>query len=63
MDIKETAIKAAREAGKLLRKNLGHTIRVEYKGEVDLVTEMDRRAEDCIVGLIRKDLSRTRDPG
>ncbi len=54
MDIKETAIKAAREAGKLLRKNLGHTISVEYKGEVDLVTEMDRRSEDCIVGLIRK---------
>ena len=54
MDIKETAIRAAREAGRLLRENLGHAISVEYKGEVDLVTEMDRRAEDCIVGFIRK---------
>ncbi|MFQ5328606.1 MAG: inositol monophosphatase family protein [Thermodesulfobacteriota bacterium] len=54
MDIKETAIRAAREAGRLLRENLGHAISVEYKGEIDLVTEMDKRAEECIVGLIHK---------
>ena len=53
-DIQETAIRAAREAGGLLRESFGHTISVEYKGEIDLVTEMDRRAEDCIVGLIRQ---------
>ncbi|MFQ5586908.1 MAG: inositol monophosphatase family protein [Thermodesulfobacteriota bacterium] len=53
MDIKETAVRAAREAGRLLKENLGHAIRVEYKGEVDIVTEMDRRSEEIIVGLIR----------
>lgn len=52
MDIMETAILAAREAGLLLRGNLGKAGRVQSKGAVDLVTEMDVRAEDLIVGII-----------
>lgn len=48
MDVKATAVKAARKAGELLKGKLGRAGRVEYKGEVDIVTEMDRAAEDLI---------------
>jgi hypothetical protein len=42
IDIKDTAVGAARKAGALLKENLGRVVRVEYKGAVDLVTEMDK---------------------
>ena len=45
----ETAKEAALQAGRFLLDGLGKCdIRVEYKGEFDLVTEMDRRAEEQI---------------
>ncbi len=50
----KTALKAANEAGALLRERLGNPGRVEHKGTIDLVTEMDRRAEELIVGSIRE---------
>jgi myo-inositol-1(or 4)-monophosphatase len=44
------AIEAARSAGKLLREALGGPRRISYKGSpTDLVTEMDRRAEELVV--------------
>jgi hypothetical protein len=39
----------AREAGALLKENFGREQEIEYKGRINLVTEMDRRAEDLIV--------------
>lgn len=54
MDIKNTAISAARKAGLLLKEHLGNAGRVEFKGAVDLVTEMDRRAEALIIREIQK---------
>ena len=39
----------AREAGALLKENFGRQQEIEYKGRINLVTEMDRRAEDLIV--------------
>lgn len=53
MDIKECAVKAARKAGRMLAEHLGKAGKVEYKGAVDLVTEMDRRAESMIINEIR----------
>jgi myo-inositol-1(or 4)-monophosphatase len=47
------ASEAAREAGKVLREGLGKRKRIEYKGEINLVTEIDRRAERTITKLIR----------
>ncbi len=47
--VKGVALEAAREAGRLLRENLGRANAVEFKGEIDLVTEMDRKAEELIV--------------
>ncbi|MBI5599763.1 MAG: inositol monophosphatase [Deltaproteobacteria bacterium] len=57
MSIRDTAVMAAERAGELLRKNLGRAAslgRVEFKGAVDIVTRMDRRAEALIVSTIRK---------
>src|SRR5260370_29125302 len=43
----------AREAGSLLLSYFGK-VSVEYKGEVDLVTEADRSSEKLIVERIRR---------
>jgi myo-inositol-1(or 4)-monophosphatase len=43
----------AREAGSVLLSYFGK-VAIEYKGEVDLVTEADRRSEKLIVGRIRR---------
>jgi myo-inositol-1(or 4)-monophosphatase len=47
------AVAAATQAGKLLLEEQGKTRRVTQKGEVDLVTEMDWRAEALIVDTLR----------
>jgi len=48
----EAALGAARATGEVLRDGFGLRRQVRYKGEVDLVTEMDERAE----GIIREAL-------
>jgi myo-inositol-1(or 4)-monophosphatase len=52
--ILEYASKIARDAGVLLNGYFERRVRVEYKGEVDLVTEADRASEAMIVGELRK---------
>ena len=42
--LKKTAIAAAKSAGALLKKNIGNAHRIEFKGVIDIVTEMDRKA-------------------
>ncbi|HEY6351689.1 MAG TPA: inositol monophosphatase family protein [Candidatus Angelobacter sp.] len=44
----------AREAGSVLLSYFGK-VAVEYKGEVDLITEADRSSEKLVVGRIRKE--------
>lgn len=51
----DAAIPIARAAGDLLAANLGGARTVELKGEINLVTEMDRRAEDLIVSALVKE--------
>jgi myo-inositol-1(or 4)-monophosphatase len=48
----ELAIRAAREAGELLRASLGRDIEVRKKGPIDLVTDVDVASERLIKGLI-----------
>ncbi len=55
MEIKKAAVEMALEAGALLKARLGHAGRVDFKGEVNIVTEMDRKSEDLIVGRITRD--------
>ncbi|MCR4288313.1 MAG: inositol monophosphatase [Deltaproteobacteria bacterium] len=54
MDIKATAVNAAKKAGLMLRERLGSVLDIEYKGVLNLVTEMDKLAEDAIISEIRK---------
>ncbi len=47
-------VEIAREAGALLLQFFKRRVRVEYKGDVDLVTEADRASEKLIVGRIHQ---------
>ncbi|HEY6873237.1 MAG TPA: inositol monophosphatase family protein [Geobacteraceae bacterium] len=49
----ETAVHAALAAGKLQRERLWTEHEIEFKGESNLVTEVDRECEDMIVAAIR----------
>jgi myo-inositol-1(or 4)-monophosphatase len=58
IEIQETIEKAAgiaRAAGALLREGWGHVGRVEHKGDVNLVTEYDRRAEALITDALQQE--------
>jgi myo-inositol-1(or 4)-monophosphatase len=50
----DVAIEAAREAGRILLAEFQRPQRIEYKGEVDLVTEADRRSEQVILERLRQ---------
>jgi myo-inositol-1(or 4)-monophosphatase len=52
--MKELIINAARQAGGLLMQHFGRGIRIEFKGQYDLVTEADRQSEALIAGLVRE---------
>lgn len=49
----------AAEAGTLLMSRFGQALSVELKGEVDLVTEMDRRSEALIVSRLSQEFPGT----
>lgn len=51
----ETALRASRIGGAILRNKFGTDLHIEHKGEIDLVTEADRAAESAIVAAIRSD--------
>lgn len=55
---KKTAIAAAKGAGTLLKKNIGNAHHIEFKGVIDIVTEMDRKAEDLIIKIIKDDFAK-----
>lgn len=48
----EVAVDAAREAGELLITEFDRPQQLSYKGEVDIVTEADRKSESLIVGRL-----------
>lgn len=52
-EVQSVVVKAARQAGEILRKNWGQAGRVEYKGEINLVTETDRLAETAILDILQ----------
>jgi len=51
--MKEIAVKAAHEGGRVLLQKFGGVLDVGFKGAIDLVTEADRAAEEAVVGIIR----------
>ena len=50
----EVAVAAAETAGEVLRSGFGREQTVKYKGDVDLVTEVDERAEGVIGEVLRE---------
>jgi myo-inositol-1(or 4)-monophosphatase len=44
----------ARGAGEILRRNYGRQQKIHYKGEINLVTDVDRESERYILGRIRE---------
>jgi myo-inositol-1(or 4)-monophosphatase len=44
----------ARQAGRILSEGYEKNFQVDYKGEIDLVTEIDRLSEDYILGEISR---------
>lgn len=50
----EAAVEIAREAGAVLREELGRPADIAYKGDFDLVTQADRRSERVIVSKLQK---------
>src|SRR3954449_5806670 len=52
--VADVAEAAARAGGDVLRASYGRVQSVRFKGETDLVTEVDVRAEQTIVALIRE---------
>ncbi|MDD5170672.1 MAG: inositol monophosphatase family protein [Syntrophales bacterium] len=51
---RELAIRTAQEAGLFLRRNINEAHQVEFKGEINLVTEADHKSETIIVTRIRE---------
>ena len=54
--IREVALRAAKEAGAIIRQGLEQARTIEYKGEKNLVTDIDRRSEEVIATLVRREL-------
>jgi myo-inositol-1(or 4)-monophosphatase len=50
----DVAVDVARAAGALLHDQLGQARQISFKGAINLVTEMDRRAERLIIERLRR---------
>ena len=48
-DYLNAAVEVAREAGAILREEFDRPLQISYKGDVDLVTQADKRSEAAIV--------------
>jgi myo-inositol-1(or 4)-monophosphatase len=53
-DYLDAAIEIAQEAGKILREEFERPMEISYKGDVDLVTQADKRSEEAIVTRLTK---------
>ena len=53
-EFKKIALLAAEKAGKILIKNLGKVKQIDYKGTVNIVTEIDKLSEKTIIDTILK---------
>jgi myo-inositol-1(or 4)-monophosphatase len=50
----EVAVEAALEGGAILVEEFARPVKISYKGEVDIVTQADRRSELAVVSRLRK---------
>lgn len=59
-DARALAVQAASAAGTVLVEHLGRVRQIRFKGEIDLVTEVDLESERLVVDLIRQRYPRHR---
>jgi myo-inositol-1(or 4)-monophosphatase len=52
-DFLAVAVEAALKSGGILKENLHGTREITYKGDINLVTEMDTRSERAVIGTLR----------
>ena len=52
-DFLDVAVEAALEAGEILVSEFARPVQISYKGDVDLVTQADRRSEEAVVSRLR----------
>lgn len=52
--LKSFAVDVAHQAGKLLKKKFNQTHKIQYKGDIDIVTEADKMSENVIIKAIRR---------
>ncbi|HEX5038472.1 MAG TPA: inositol monophosphatase family protein [bacterium] len=50
----KTAVRAAKAAGALQKKHYGKVKKIQFKGEINLVTEVDKACEKEILRVLRK---------
>ena len=53
-EFKKVAIQTALKAGDILNKNRGRVKKVDYKGKINIVTEIDLLSEETILKIIKK---------
>lgn len=51
----EFAVSAAREAGLFLKENINRAHEIEYKGEINIVTDADRGSEEMLMAGISRE--------
>ena len=51
----EVAIEAAQEGGRILMEEFARPVHISYKGDVDLVTQADKRSEEAVVRRLRRE--------
>src|ERR1700722_819816 len=49
----DVAVETARGAGAILLAEFARPVKISYKGEVDIVTQADKRSEEAIVSRLR----------
>lgn len=49
----DVAVETAREAGAILLAEFDRPVKISYKGEVDIVTQADKRSEQAIVSRLK----------
>ena len=54
-DFLRVAVEAAREAGEIISAAVDRPKRISYKGEVDIVTETDKKSEAAILARLRRE--------
>ncbi|MBI3599447.1 MAG: inositol monophosphatase [Nitrospinae bacterium] len=48
-----TAVEAVKEAGRIQKERFGENFKIEHKGEINLVTEIDYQCEKVIIDIIK----------